>query len=385
MQRQSPYYDGRGNENRGGATVSMQYFYDALSPYGNWVHNREYGYVWIPDAGRNFYPYATNGRWVMTEYGWTWVSGYEWGWAPFHYGRWDYDDYYGWFWFPDNEWAPAWVTWRRGDGYYGWAPLGPGDSQGMGMGRMQSYNDPYRWVFVRDRDFAKSNIARYHVNPGRNNEIFRRSEVIGNVYSNNTGSRSYNPGPDPADVQRSTGRRINRIAVRDSDRPGTRISNNQLQIYRPRIESNADVSGRPAPSRITDIKDIRPMRERDRNYQPGMNRGEIKEYKPENRSQGQRNQTDPEQRAREVRRQYDLKQDSMERRQQQVEESRQQQSSGDIRQARPAERRRAEREAQTDQQKRIMKKERESRRQVEADSTPTRKVQREAVSRQRRR
>jgi hypothetical protein len=109
-----PYYGNYGNYRE---PVSMQYFYDALSPYGNWVHNREYGYVWIPNVGRNFYRYATNGRWVITDYGWTWISGYEWGWAPFHYRRWDYDDYYGWFWFPDDQWGPAWVTWRQGDGY----------------------------------------------------------------------------------------------------------------------------------------------------------------------------------------------------------------------------------------------------------------------------
>jgi hypothetical protein len=379
---QRPYYDSPRYDNRGGGTVSMQYFYDALSPYGNWVHNREYGYVWIPDAGRDFYPYATNGRWVMTEYGWTWVSGYEWGWAPFHYGRWDYDDYYGWFWFPDYDWAPAWVTWRRGDGYYGWAPMGPGDNQGMG--RMRGYEDPYRWVFVRDRDFARSNIARYNVNPRRNEEILRSSRVIENGSYSDMGNRSYNPGPDPADVQRSTGRKINRIAVRESDSPGTRLSNNQLQIYRPRIQRSADVTSRPAPSRITDIKDIRPMRERGRNYQPGSSQGEMREYQPD-RSQGRREQAEPEQRAREVQRQNELKQDSMARRNQQLDESRQQQSQREIREARPAERRRAEREQQINQQRRIMKKERETNRQVEADSTPVRKVEREAVSRPRRR
>ncbi len=62
----------------------------------------------------------------MTEYGWTWLSDYPWGWAPFHYGRWDFDNSFGWFWIPGNEWGPAWVTWRRANGYYGWAPMSPG-------------------------------------------------------------------------------------------------------------------------------------------------------------------------------------------------------------------------------------------------------------------
>src|SRR5882757_3247585 len=93
--------------------VSYQTFYDDLSPYGEWVNDAQYGYVWVPNVDQGFQPYYTDGRWVMTEYGNTWVSDYTWGWAPFHYGRWTYDEYYGWIWLPDTEWGPAWVTWRN--------------------------------------------------------------------------------------------------------------------------------------------------------------------------------------------------------------------------------------------------------------------------------
>ena len=110
--------------------ISYQVFYDQLSPYGQWVDFPSYGYVWLPNAGPDFYPYSSRGSWIMTDYGWTWLSDYSWGWAPFHYGRWDYDNFYGWYWVPDNVWGPAWVTWRRAPGYYGWAPLGPGMSVG---------------------------------------------------------------------------------------------------------------------------------------------------------------------------------------------------------------------------------------------------------------
>ncbi|MFA7227139.1 MAG: DUF6600 domain-containing protein, partial [Dysgonamonadaceae bacterium] len=103
--------------------ISFGVFYQALAPYGRWINNREYGHVWIPNVGKNFRPYVTNGYWVMTNYGNTWVSDFEWGWGPFHYGRWYYDDIYGWAWIPGYEWAPAWVVWRNGGGFYGWAPL----------------------------------------------------------------------------------------------------------------------------------------------------------------------------------------------------------------------------------------------------------------------
>lgn len=125
------------------ANVSFQVFYDELSPYGQWIDDPNYGYIWIPDAEQDFVPYSSNGYWVLSDYGWTWVSDYDWGWAPFHYGRWDYDNDYGWFWLPDNQWGPAWVTWRRANGYYGWSPMRPGISISLSFGR----------GYDRDRDY----------------------------------------------------------------------------------------------------------------------------------------------------------------------------------------------------------------------------------------
>jgi hypothetical protein len=92
--------------------ISLQTFYDELSPYGSWIQDSQYGYVWRPDVDQNeFRPYYTNGHWAMTEYGNTWVSDYDWGWAPFHYGRWVTDRYNQWLWIPDTTWGPAW--WRK--------------------------------------------------------------------------------------------------------------------------------------------------------------------------------------------------------------------------------------------------------------------------------
>ena len=105
-----------------------QDFRDALSPYGSWVSTAEYGQVWIPSTavvGADFTPYYSGGRWNYTDYGWTWVSDYSWGWAPFHYGRWHVIGNYGWCWIPGRIWGPAWVHWRMGGGYVGWAPLPP--------------------------------------------------------------------------------------------------------------------------------------------------------------------------------------------------------------------------------------------------------------------
>jgi hypothetical protein len=71
--------------------ANITYFYRALSPYGMWVSDGTYGWVWQPTAGMldvEWRPYCHSGRWMWTDYGWYWHSEYSWGWAPFHYGRW---------------------------------------------------------------------------------------------------------------------------------------------------------------------------------------------------------------------------------------------------------------------------------------------------------
>lgn len=61
-----------------GVSITFQTFYDELSPYGQWIDDPQYGYIWAPNVDRGFRPYYTNGYWVMTEYGNTWVSNYNW-------------------------------------------------------------------------------------------------------------------------------------------------------------------------------------------------------------------------------------------------------------------------------------------------------------------
>jgi hypothetical protein len=78
-------------------------------------------------------PYCDQGHWVYTADGWFWESDYPWGDIVFHYGRW-YRDSRGWIWVPGYDWAPAWVCWRRAEGYCGWAPLPPSAVFKAGVG-----------------------------------------------------------------------------------------------------------------------------------------------------------------------------------------------------------------------------------------------------------
>jgi hypothetical protein len=242
-------------------SVNFGIFYNELSPYGQWVDYPGYGYVWIPSNGPDFAPYSSDGHWILTDYGWTWVSDYPWGWAPFHYGRWDYDDYYGWFWVPDNEWGPAWVSWRRSPGYYGWAPLRPGISISIAFGR-EYHERNERWIFVSDRDITRPDISRHYVNQTENVTIINNSTVIVNTRRDNKRNATYITGPDRDDVQKVTGTAIRPVAIRENDRPGQHLSNNELQIYMPQVQRNDENGRKPAPSRVVNLKDIKRSSER---------------------------------------------------------------------------------------------------------------------------
>jgi len=261
--------------------VSYQNFYDALSPYGEWINNPEYGYVWMPNVGPDFRPYATNGNWVYTDEGWTWASNYSWGWAPFHYGRWFYEDGYGWMWIPGNEWAPAWVSWRRSPDYYGWAPLGPSVSMTVAVGG--GYNPPpHYWCFVPQQYVTSPHVNNYYVSEQQNvtiinnTTVIRNTTVVNNTYNNTTvinnnisntrvTVNNYAGGPDPGEVSRVTGTPLRPVAVRESNTPGANSGGGGFAIYRPKINAlqtsggTGGASSHPAPARVQTLTNVRPV------------------------------------------------------------------------------------------------------------------------------
>ncbi|MGY4383253.1 hypothetical protein ACVWYN_000272 [Pedobacter sp. UYP24] len=209
-----------------GEDVSMQSFYDELSPYGTWIQDSQYGYVWRPDVGQgDFRPYYSNGRWAMTEYGNTWVSDYDWGWAPFHYGRWVYNRYSQWVWIPDTKWGPAWVSWRSGGGYYGWAPMGPGMNVNINIGIPDLW-----WVFVPQRNIYYNSFPRYYSR--RNLVIINNTTIINNTYVRN--NRYYSSGPRANDIRQYTGRDVPVYSVNRTARPSrSTFDGNRINMYSP--------------------------------------------------------------------------------------------------------------------------------------------------------
>ena len=239
--------------------VSLQVFYDELQPYGTWMDYGNHGYVWIPRVNRGFVPYATNGSWINTDYGNTWVSDYAWGWAPFHYGRWLFDDFYGWVWVPDTEWAPAWVAWRSGGGYYGWAPLMPG----MGIHSSFYFNNNFPahyWSFVPYRYVTYRQVYNHCVPRPQVVNIINHTTIITHNHTDDR-RHTYFTGPTRDEIERRGGGRVTVHQVSERDRPGrTEVSRSTAHFYRPEIDNSRDSRSRSMPS--TFVK-----RDRDGNFE----------------------------------------------------------------------------------------------------------------------
>jgi uncharacterized membrane protein YgcG len=185
-------------------------FDETLSPYGQWVDTGSgpnEGRAWRPDpdvVGEDFQPYATGGRWAYSDWGWTWESDYAWGWAPFHYGRWALTPSWGWVWYPGTVWAPAWVDWRFGGGYIGWAPLPP-----VGYAVVVQPWRPY-WCFVPSNAFVYTDVWAYRLPVDRIHAAYAATVPVHQAVT--YGRARWYAGPPAPLVEHSVGRPVPRIS-----------------------------------------------------------------------------------------------------------------------------------------------------------------------------
>lgn len=235
-------------------------FYNTLAPYGEWIEVPHYNWAWVPsDMPPGWRPY-TRGHWVYTDdHGWTWVSNEPWGWATFHYGRWMYDDDYGWVWIPGDVWGPAWVSWRYGDDWIGWAPLSP-DIEWGDRGIIHDHGDIDRdidrfgWSFVHKRDFDDRDIGRVAELPARNVTLLGETHNVTDLEPEEGGV--FNRSIAPSEIEHSIGRPIQHYRVTAAPSPGpVREEANELHIYRPAIRPAAGVRQPtpPAPPRRPEV------------------------------------------------------------------------------------------------------------------------------------
>lgn len=197
----------------GSVTISAAAdFHVPLAPHGGWVEVDTYGRCWRPSGiAVTWRPYC-HGEWVWTDHGWYWESDEPWAWATYHYGRWVYHPRHHWVWVPGTEWAPAWVSWRSGGGYVGWAPLPPSRLT-VSFG----FRHP-EFVFIQS--------ARFHqpVRPDtvivNNTTIINKTKIVSQEPVRETrtveGSRKevyVNKGPQPDEVEKATGRKAQPLPI----------------------------------------------------------------------------------------------------------------------------------------------------------------------------
>jgi hypothetical protein len=198
---------------------TVDFFYTALEPHGEWLEVDRYGYVWQPAVSSDprWRPY-TDGRWVFTEYGWFWKSNEPFGWAVYHYGRWAKLRRVGWVWVPGTEWGPAWVSWRRGDRYAGWAPLPPEAWSSSGFtAAVDSYFDigPSSYTFVPLQDLTQPTYVGRVVELAQNVTIVNQTVNVTNVTYKTVQKNvvAYNDGPGLEALAPRTADEIPRLRV----------------------------------------------------------------------------------------------------------------------------------------------------------------------------
>jgi hypothetical protein len=220
----------------GALDIDVGFFYNELSPYGEWVRHPRYGWAWFPrHVHPGWRPYSL-GRWVESDYGWTWISDESFGWATYHYGRWAWDSHVGWLWVPGTDWAPAWVAWQHGNGYVGWAPLPPavGFESGVGirLGRFDLGIAPRDYAFVEERRFLDSRIGGYIVPEARNATLIDNTTNMTNYTV--VDDRVINHGVPIEGIERATGRRAPRFRVATATTlRAASVQRDLISIYRP--------------------------------------------------------------------------------------------------------------------------------------------------------
>lgn len=209
-------------------------FREPLSSDGDWFTAPELGYVWRPRVAANpdWRPY-TRGQWVSTDRGWTWVSEEPFGWATYHYGRWTILRGVGWVWVPGIEWAPAWVSWRSGDEYVGWAPLPPEtDFDERGAVRDEP-SLPY--AFVTYERFCEPAVVNNIVSVQQNVTIINKTKNITKIVRNRNTKIVINQGPKVSEVASKTKRSIEPLKVEPKSESGRRalVEGKVLRVSQP--------------------------------------------------------------------------------------------------------------------------------------------------------
>ncbi|HTM57923.1 MAG TPA: DUF6600 domain-containing protein [Candidatus Udaeobacter sp.] len=276
---------------RAGLPPEYRFFYDALADYGDWILIEPYGWVFQPRVNFVAWRPYQYGFWAPSDvFGWTWISTEPFGWATYHYGRWMYDRFQGWVWVPGLDWGPSWVAWEQGNGYVGWAPLMPDQSNWDSVP-----GGPY--LFIPNTQLAATDLSSH---------VLKAEQVRGQIGHLNpvqnpaehAGVR-FNRGPQFEDIERSIGGPLRRVEIEERNpligspvgrakpAPGGRPAADDTGAATKRAAEEASREARdisnaktPAPPKVSIVHPLTPRQLRDQ--LPDQRRGRARrDEKPE--------------------------------------------------------------------------------------------------------
>jgi len=167
-----------------------------------------------------------------------------------------YDASRGWLWVPGGEWASAWVSWRYGDGYIGWAPIPPviGWSDGAGLIpsglAIDEWIPPFWYCFVEEEFFFKEQVKDYITLSARNDTLVKLTKNVTSYAASD--HHVINRAIDIDRIEKDTGQAINRYRIVDVESRRAecraRVKDGEMAFYRPDVST---ATRGPAPRSLS--------------------------------------------------------------------------------------------------------------------------------------
>jgi hypothetical protein len=167
---------------------------------------------------------------------------------------------------PGYQWAPAWVSWRYGGGYCGWAPLPPSTFVGVEIGggginlgfdfQFGSECDtefgigPGCYNFIPVGYIGERRYHGYYMDRSRNFTIINNTRNVTNIYITRNSGNAFSAvrvgGPSLADINAHSRTPVQQVRLTASGQAGiSSVDGGTMNIFRPRINPATLHQARP--------------------------------------------------------------------------------------------------------------------------------------------
>ncbi len=168
---------------------------------------------------------------------------------------------------PGYQWAPAWVSWRYGGGYCGWAPLPPETFIGVEFGNPGAFHfggdvdvsfgiGAGCYNFVAVGDFGERNYRGHFIDHSRNFAIINNTTNITNININRNNGGAGGAfrgvsvgGPQLSTINAHSRQHVQTVQLAAANQPGrSTLQGNTLAVYAPHV--NAATVHQAKPTRV---------------------------------------------------------------------------------------------------------------------------------------